>query len=777
MPVTTHADGDVEQSLDLRLALPALAAWLTAWLIRPLPAALIVGGAAVLMLSALVLLVRPGRRSAALAAICVCAGAACLAVASRTTARTADPLPQLAQQRAAVTVTGVLTDDPRLAAPAPGRQGRADLHVIRLRAESLEWAGRSVHLGVPMLVLSTDPTWLGLLPSQSVRVEGRLGGADPGDDIAAVVSGRGPPEVLGGPSAVQRAAGHLRAGLREAVSPLPDAEAGLLPGLVVGDTSRLDPALREDFRTTGLTHLTAVSGTNVSIVVLAALLLTRVLGVPLRARPWVAGVVLVGFVILARPSPSVLRAAVMGSVGLLALAHGTRRLAMPSLAGAVLVLVLLQPDLAAAPGFALSVLATAGLLVLAPPWRARLATRMPGWLADALAVPAAAQVACGPVVVAISGELGLVGIPANLLAVPAVAPATVLGVGAALLAPVSLPLAQLAAWLAYLPTAWLVLIARHGADVPGSSFPWPDGASGALLLAALTAIGLVLLSRPLLRRVTAAMTVGSVISALVLSTARPAWPPPGWFLVTCDVGQGDGHVLKVGEGAAVVIDVGPDPEAMDRCLRRLDISVVPLVLLTHQHADHVQGLSGLLRGRRVARLETGPLEEPAQQHRDVLAQAAAHGVPTVQASLGERRRVAEVTWEVLAPTRAFRGTNSDPNNSSLVLRVEIAGIRVLFTGDVEPEAQRALLDSGVDLRADVLKVPHHGSRHQLPEFLDAIGARVAVTSVGADNTYGHPDAAVLGRLVAQGARSLRTDVDGDIALALRDGRLVAVGRG
>jgi competence protein ComEC len=151
---------------------------------------------------------------------------------------------------------------------------------------------------------------------------------------------------------------------------------------------------------------------------------------------------------------------------------------MPALATAVLVLVLADPDLAAAPGFALSVLATAGLLILAPRWQQQLARWMPGWLAAAIAVPAAAQVACGPVVVAISAELGLLSVPANLLAVPAVAPATLAGVGAALLAPVWLPAAQAVAWLGWLPTAWLVRVARLGASVPGAAVPWPDGLAG-----------------------------------------------------------------------------------------------------------------------------------------------------------------------------------------------------------------------------------------------------------------------------------------------------------
>ena len=760
---------------DLRLVLPALAAWLTAFLGRFAPPRLLLAASLVLLAVGVAAVARSRRgRAAVLAGVAACAAAAGLVTGLHTGSRVTGPLAALAHDEAAVAVVGVLTDDPRRALSQPAG-GRAELYVVRLRVERLEARGRVHRLRAPVVVLSTSTTWAPLLPSQQVRVEGRLRPPEPGDDVTAVVSARGDPDVLSGPSAVQRAAGHLRAGLRAAVAPLPAAEQGLLPGLVVGDTSRLDPGLREDFRTTGLTHLTAVSGTNCSIVVGAVLLLSRRLRLGLLGSPALAGLALLGFVVLARPSPSVLRAAVMGVVGLVALASGSRRAALPALSAGVLVLVLADPDLAATPGFALSVLATGGLLVLAPQWRAWLAQRMPGWLADAIAVPAAAQVACGPVVVAISATVGLLAVPANLLAVPAVAPATVTGVAAALVAPVCLPLAQGVAWLGWLPAAWLVVVARTGASLPGASVPWPAGTSGALLMAALTLLVLLALVRRRLRRALLAGTTGVVVVVAGLQVARPSWPPPGWFLVVCDVGQGDAVVLNAGSGSAVVIDAGPDPAAVDGCLRRLGVDRVPLVVLTHLHDDHVAGLPGVLRGRDVGLVQIGPIDDPPEQHVRIVAWTRAADVPLDRPLLGEQRTAGPLSWTVLAPGRAYRGTRSDPNNSSLVLRLQVGPTRVLLTGDIEPEAQRHLLASGVDLRADVLKVHHHGSRHQHPAFLDAVGARVVLTSVGEGNDYGHPSPETLGRLLDAGALSLRTDLDGDLALAHRGGRLVAVG--
>ncbi|GAC1325741.1 MAG: hypothetical protein NVSMB13_09400 [Mycobacteriales bacterium] len=507
-----------------------------------------------------------------------------------------------------------------------------------------------------------------------------------------------------------------------------------------------------------------------------SLLVARRLRAGPRLAPVLAALALVGFVILARPDPSVLRAAVMGAVGVAAVISGRQRAALPTLCAAVLLLLFLDPGLARSPGFALSVLATGGLLVLAPGWRDRLARHLPRPVAEAIAIPAAAQLACGPVIAVISAQVSLVSVPANLLAAPAVAPATVLGVLAALAAVVWMPLGRLLAWLSSFPTGWLVVVARRGARVPAGAFAWPSGLSGGLPLAAVSAGLLLVIGRRRLRRPVAALSVGATLSVVGLQWISPVWPPPGWAMVACDVGQGDGLVVSVGTGSAVVIDTGPDPAAMDHCLRLLGVRRIPLLVLTHLHADHVEGVPGLLRGRIVEEAEIGPLDEPPDEHTRLLGWLAAAGVPVHRATVGEQRAVGPAAWTVLAPQAAFHGTSSDPNNSSLVLRLSLAGFTVLLTGDVEWQAQRALLSSGADVRADVLKVPHHGSDHQDPGFLDAVGAGLAITSVGKANSYGHPSPVTLDRVRGDGMRSYRTDDDGDVALVVGRAGLTAVAR-
>jgi competence protein ComEC len=771
---------------DLRLAGLALGTWLTtlAALYLPARAALSIAGVAAVGAAAMAMaLVREstvaGRTGGwGWTAVAVLLGVVCgaTATAARTSVRDAEPLAGLARERASVEAELVVRDDPRLVAGGAGGRGTwlvaADLHRLA--------SPRRLRLGARVLVLSSADGWRGLLPGQRVIATGRLLPPKGGDLRAAALSTAAPPEPIGRPPWAQRAAGSLRAGLQRACGPLPDGPGGLLPGLVVGDISRLDPAIADDFRATGMTHLVAVSGSNVAIIAGCVLLLARGARAGPRLTAVACGVALVGFVILARPSPSVVRAGAMGALGLVALASGRPRAAVPALCAAIAVLVVVDPELAGDAGFALSVLATGGLLLIAPGWRDALRARgVPPGVAEALVIPAAAQLACAPVVAGLSGTVSLVAVPANLLAVPAIAPATVLGVAAAAVSPVWPAAAEFAAWLGSWPAAWLVAVARSGAGVPGGTLPWPGGLTGALLLAGLSVALLVAARRRLLRRFVAVVAVAAVIGALPVRLVAGGWPPAGWLMVVCAVGQGDAAVLPAGPGAAVVVDAGPEPGPTDRCLRRLGVRAVPLLVVTHFHADHVGGVDGVLRGRDVGSIVTTGWPEPAAGRQVVARAAAARGIPVAVAQDGWAVTVAGLELAVLGSPRPLIGTRSDPNNNSVVLRARLRGVDLLLAGDAENEQQQALLDRvGPDgLRAVVLKLAHHGSAYQEPAFLDAVDPVVAMVSVGADNTYGHPNPAVLGRLAQDGARVLRTDRDGDLAAVWTDGRLAVAVRG
>ncbi len=763
---------------DLRLVLPSVAAWLGV-LLGTGSAALGAGTAAAAAIGVAGTVLR-GRRQRArprspswvvVAALC-CLAAGAAAGALRVVALRSGPVPALAADGASLRATARLVDDPQPGRSSPGRGPAREYVTMTLELQDVLARGRRTALRTPVLAIA-DPSWRHLLPGTRVELAGRLSPAAGGRAVAAVLRLRGSPVVVGGAGRMARATEPLREALRRSVADLPAAPRGLVPALVDGDESALPEQVREDFRTTGLTHLTAVSGANVAITLAFVVGIGRWLGVRGLALPVLGAAAVLGFVALARPEPSVLRAAAMGLVAVAGLSAGGRRRGVAALGAAVVVLVLVDPWLGRSYGFALSVLATGGILVLGPPWRAALGRWLPRLVAEAVVVPLAAQVVCTPVIAMLSNAVSLAALPANLLSAPAVAPATVLGVLAAVIGPLAPPVARVAGWLAGQPAGWIAAVASHGAALPGAAIAWPGHGLRLLTLVAATAACVVVLPWLLRQRWTGVVITLVLVLALVRPLPRPGWPPERWVLVACDVGQGDALVLSAGSGAAVVVDAGPDARLVDQCLRSLGVTSVPVVVLTHFHADHVDGLPGVLDGRRVGRVLVGPLDDPPGQAAGVRQQAAASGVPVTVAHVGEQWRVGALTWEVLWPRRVI-SAGSLPNNASLVLRVRAGPTTLLLTGDVEPEAQRALMATDrAALGADVLKVPHHGSVHQDPAFLAAVGARLDIVSVGVDNDYGHPSRATLRLLGSSGARVERTDDDGAVAV-VREGDALGV---
>ncbi|MGC9542750.1 ComEC/Rec2 family competence protein [Streptomyces sp. UG1] len=822
-----------EGPTDLRLVPPALAAWATAALMLDTPPEWVCGTAVVCLLTAGVLLLvrrggtamrglkdmRPAWPRTSVAAVLLCVAAAAVSAGLHGADLRRGPVPGLAREYATVTAEVEVTSDPRLTRPRVKGNHMAPTSVlINADVRRVEEAdGTAVVTRAPVLMIvdagrgSSDGAdeqprpsqqlrpsqpssadrpspWLSLLPSTRLRVTAGLAPALAGADrIAAVLRVRdaAEPEVVGEPSAAQRLAGRLRAGLREATDGLPADARALLPGLVVGDTSRITPELDEAFKETDLAHTLAVSGSNLTII-LALLIgppgtaqlverrgLAPRLGISLRTTALLGGALTLAFVVVCRPDPSVLRAAACGAVALLALATGRRRSLIPALATAVLLLVLYDPWLARSYGFVLSVLATGALLTLAPRWSAALRSRrVPPRPAEALAAAAAAQAVCAPVVAVLSARVSLVAVPCNLLAEFAIAPATVLGFAALAAAPMAMPVAKALAWCASWPAGWIADVARTGAALPGAGVDWPGSWAGAALLALATVVvlsaGRRLLRHPWWCGACGALLLLAVVQPPPLTRVVTGWPPPGWRFAMCDVGQGDATVLAAGAGTGVVVDAGPDPTLVDRCLSRLGITRIPLVVLTHFHADHVAGLPGVLRGRAVGAIETTGHEAPVDQVEFVRREAAARRIPVTRAAAGEERRTGALSWRVLWPPPHPAPAPEGPNDSSVTLLVRSAGLRLLLLGDLEPPAQRALSRSPAAALlggVDVLKVAHHGSAYQDPELIRRAAPRLALISCGEDNPYGHPAPSTLAALRAQGAVVLRTDVDGALAVA------------
>ncbi len=689
---------------------------------------------------------------------------------------------ELADDRAVVTAHAVVTGDAIVLA---GTGDRA--RVLReATLQLLDARGTRREAAAPVL-LTGDTRLVGLPWRATVLVTGRLGPTERADDRVATLAVTGDPRILSPPGTVASGAERLRSGLRDAVDDAPADARGLLPGLVIGDTSRTPPDLTEAMRATGMTHLTAVSGSNVAVVVGLVIGLCVIVGIPRALRPWLALVALAGFVVLARPEPSVVRAAAMGAIGLIGLSRSRRSAGPPVLGAAIVVVLLLDPWLARSFGFTLSSLATLGLLLFTRPWGEAIGRRLPERVAPlgpALAIPVAAQAMTAPVVVLLQGSVSVVGVLANLLAAPLVPVATVAGVGAALLSVVWPGGATLVAWVGVVPTTGVAQVARRFADVPGGTMPWPDGWPGALLLAGLTLI-VLLTGRAVVSGVAAhpALTIGAavLVAAALLPTGVVTWPPDGWRVVVCDVGQGDAIVVRSGPARAVLVDAGPDPPLVDRCLDRLGVATLDAVVLTHLHADHVDGLAGALSGRSVAQVLVGPVAEPEAADREVRRLAAARGIPVVVATAGDRLRVGDLDAVVWSPVRRI-AAGSVPNNASLVLAVRTGTVDALLLGDVERESAHDLLlrlrrEPSMAVAAggfEVVKTPHHGSANLDDELMAAVRAPLGVVSVGAENDYGHPAPRHLELLRRNGYTVLRTDRDGDVAVVETDGVVSAV---
>jgi competence protein ComEC len=711
-----------------------------------------------------------GRRAGGVAAamrlvVSVLLGAGCGAVT--TAAHTypaqlpalANPVGQHRLVRAELTVTG----DPH--AIEGGAFGSTWLVPATMTRFEPAAGGQVVRLHAAVIGFGNDPSWRRVLPGQRVAVMARLSPPQRADGTIAVLSMTESPKRIGRPPWYQRVAARLRAGLQTACRGLPAAPGGLLPGLADGDTSRLDPIVHADFTAAGMTHLTAVSGSNLAVVLGFVLLAARWARAGPRVAALVGAATTVGFVVLVRPDPSVLRAALMGGLGLLALALHRPRAAVPGLAASVLLLLLTDPALALRLGFVLSALATLGLLLFAPAWRDALRRRhVPRGIAEVVAVSTAAHVACAPVIAGFSGTVGLLAVPANVLAEPAVAPATVLGLAAALASPISPTAAHALAWLAAWPCRWLVLVAHTTAGAPAAVLPWPVGVLGAVLLAGVLVAAIALAGHRTARRLVLALVICVVAGAAPVRWLAGGWPPDRWVFVACDVGQGDGLVLRVAPGQAVVIDSGPEPTAIDGCLRRLGVRFVPLLVFTHDDADHVSGVAGVFDGRRVGAVGVSRFRGTGGGRARVERVAGAHGLRPFPVPAGWHYRAGVLALSALGTPEPMTGTESDTNNNCVVLRAVVGSVSILLTGDAGPELQQALRVAGAPLHADVLKVPHHGSKHQDPGFVSAVDPAVAVVSVGVDNDYGHPNPGLLARISAAGIRVLRTDRDGDVAV-------------
>jgi competence protein ComEC len=479
------------------------------------------------------------------------------------------------------------------------------------------------------------------------------------------------------------------------------------------------------------------------------------------------------FVLLTGAEPSVLRAGVMAVVTLAGVLAGRPRSSATALGSAVLVLLVADPHLTHSVGFQLSVAATAGILSLATPIAERLA-RLPRPIALAAATTLSAQAGVSPLLLFHFQQVPLVTLPANLLAFPAVAPAMLLGLASAGIGQLAPPAATVLAPVTLVPLRYLQALADRLASAPVASVT-SDRADVAAVVAGIGLVGAIAWwlrsRRPAPRGLV--VVASTLLPLLVWSTALGAGPPSSLTLRFLDVGQGDAAVVTTPGGAVVLIDAGPEPDQVATRLAALGVKRIDLAVATHPHADHVEGFPAVLARFPVSLLIEPGCPEASTSYDAFLDAVGEEGVSVRHPREGDVIWVGDLRVDVLSPEACFEGTDSDPNNDSLVLRLTHLEDAALFTGDAEEPAQEAMLEGGDPLGASVLKVPHHGGATSLSEFFLAVDADVAIVSTG-PNDYGHPVPEVLADLERTGAEVLRTDLAGDVVVRfLPDGLSVA----
>lgn len=565
---------------------------------------------------------------------------------------------------------------------------------------------------------------------------------------------------------------------------LDPAQAALARGMVLGQDDALDDDTRDAFRASGLGHLLAASGANVALLAVLAGGAVALAGGGLRWRLAVALALVALYVPLAGGGPSILRAGIMGGAALVAGLAGRPTARVHALLLAAVGTLALNPRACADVGWQLSFAAVVAIALLAPPAREALwRRRVPGGLAEALAITLAATLGTAPLAALQFGQLSLVSLPANLVVAPAVAPVVWLGTLAGAigqLGAIAKPFVWLLDALAALPLGFVAMVADVAARAPHATVPLTASVPVVIVvyavLIAVAVPGVRATAGRLARRgrrrvardrrmraVAAGVVVVLVAAAFVLRPAAPA-PPVAPTVSFLDVGQGDAILLQEGQ-LAVLVDTGPPDGPVLARLREAGVTRLDLLVLTHGEIDHAGAATRILGAIDVGAVLDGAATAPADRRVEASVEAAIarSGARRILPHAGQRLRAGRFELDVLWPPEGAPPPGIDPNLRATVLHVRHGPLDVLLTADAESPVTASLALP----RVEILKVAHHGSADPgLPALLERTRPRLAAIEVGADNDYGHPTPSTLAALAAAGVRTVRTDRDGTVRVTL-----------